>query len=398
MGRMGGSHSGAYRNPLSNSGLVKEHKLAREAIQNSVDARREDGIVQVHFRQQSVDEQRINQIAHHLQLLSPTGPTERGMSVQELGLAPGHFFEAALDADTHPQKILFIEDYQTLGLRRQLERLLTRHTTATTASSSASASTTRPKNPEAAHTDSAKAYTPTPPTPTPSPTTPSSIPATTPPSSTPPPHVIPAQAGIHRAADAPAPFVPDERGANAVSGVCPGRQGGATSVASARGCRALPHLSAHLRHSRAGGNPAAQPAPPCPFRPRRKGRERSERGMPGAAGRQRRPPPPTVLSFPRHEPRMALRQNGQDGRLTQRRIPKLSQQLRTRQRTQTSTPSHPERAPVVLFKSKLYLLSPSRYKVHLYRLSSLGLRLLNDDLLLTFHPHSLRVTRNKLYC
>ena len=116
MGRMGGSHSGAYRNPLSNSGLVKEHKLAREAIQNSVDARRENGIVQVHFRQQSVDEQRINQIADHLQLLSPTGPTERGMSVQALGLAPGHFFEAALDADTHPQKILFIEDYQTLGL------------------------------------------------------------------------------------------------------------------------------------------------------------------------------------------------------------------------------------------------------------------------------------------
>ena len=116
MGRMGGSHSGAYRNPLSNSGLVKEHKLAREAIQNSVDARREDGIVQVHFRQQSVDKQRIDHITNHLQLLSPTGPTERGMNVDELGLAPGHFFDAALDAETHPQKILFIEDYQTLGL------------------------------------------------------------------------------------------------------------------------------------------------------------------------------------------------------------------------------------------------------------------------------------------
>ena len=116
MGKMGGSHSGAYRNPLSNSGLVKEHKLAREAIQNSVDAGREGGVVRIRFRQQSVDEHRINQIADDLQLLSPTGPTERGMNVEELGLGVGHFFEAALDAETHPQNVLFVEDYDTLGL------------------------------------------------------------------------------------------------------------------------------------------------------------------------------------------------------------------------------------------------------------------------------------------
>ena len=120
MGKMGGSHSGAYRNPLSNSGLVKEHKLAREAIQNSVDARRESGVVRIRFRQQSVDEQRINQIAEYLQLLSPTGPTERGMNVEELGLGVGHFFEAALDAETHPQNVLFVEDYDTLGLGGKL--------------------------------------------------------------------------------------------------------------------------------------------------------------------------------------------------------------------------------------------------------------------------------------
>lgn len=120
MGKMGGSHSGAYRNPLSNSGLVKEHKLAREAIQNSVDAGREGGVVRIRFRQQSVDEQRINQIAEYLQLLSPTGPTERGMNVRELGLGAGHFFEAALDAETHPQNVLFVEDYDTLGLGGKL--------------------------------------------------------------------------------------------------------------------------------------------------------------------------------------------------------------------------------------------------------------------------------------
>ena len=120
MGKMGGSHSGAYRNPLSNSGLVKEHKLAREAIQNSVDARREGGVVRVRFRQQSVDEQRINQIADDLQLLIQTGPTERGLNVEGLGLEAGHFFEAALDADTHPQNVLFVEDYDTMGLGGKL--------------------------------------------------------------------------------------------------------------------------------------------------------------------------------------------------------------------------------------------------------------------------------------
>ena len=121
MGKMGGSHSGAYRNPISNSGLVKEHKLARETIQNSVDARREGGVVRVCFRQQSVDEQRINQIAEDLHLLSPNGPTERGLNAEGLGLGAGHFFEAALDAESNPQNVLFVEDYDTLGLGGKLD-------------------------------------------------------------------------------------------------------------------------------------------------------------------------------------------------------------------------------------------------------------------------------------
>ena len=53
--------------------------------------------------------------------------------------------------------------------------------------------------------------------------------------------VIPAQAGIHSGtqrhardmgAAAYAPFVPDERGANAVSGVCPGRRGARPQIAT----------------------------------------------------------------------------------------------------------------------------------------------------------------------
>lgn len=120
IGKMGGAHDGAYRNPLGNSGLLREHRLAREAIQNSVDARREDGVVRVHFRKESVDKIRIDQICEDLSLLSDLGPVDRGLDPEKLGLAPGNFFDASLDAEQNSQQILFIEDYGTLGLGGKL--------------------------------------------------------------------------------------------------------------------------------------------------------------------------------------------------------------------------------------------------------------------------------------
>ena len=96
IGKMGGAHDGAYRNPLGNSGLLREHRLAREAIQNSVDARREDRVVRVHFRKESVDKIRIDQICEDLSLLSDLGPVDRGLEPEKLGLAPGNFFDASL--------------------------------------------------------------------------------------------------------------------------------------------------------------------------------------------------------------------------------------------------------------------------------------------------------------
>ena len=82
-------------------------------------------------------------------------------------------------------------------------------------------------------------------------------------------YVIPAHAGIH------APFVPDERGANAVSGVCPGRRG-------------------------AGPQIATNPSPFAPSERRRVQAKQARKGMPGSDGR-RTPPSLHTPSFLRKQ-------------------------------------------------------------------------------------------------
>lgn len=116
IGEMGGAHDGAYRNPLTGSGLEAEHLLARESIQNSVDARREGEVVEVRFRLDTPSSERLQGLGNAIGLLEAGGPIERSMDAEDFGLSEADFFEAQLDADRKPQNILYIEDFGTHGL------------------------------------------------------------------------------------------------------------------------------------------------------------------------------------------------------------------------------------------------------------------------------------------
>lgn len=113
---MGGAHDGTYRHPLANTGLLNEHKLAREAIQNSVDARTDQGPVKVRFRREQADTGLMNSIGDTLNLWQDEGPLDRRVMGAGLGTGADGFFDAYLGSSTNPQSILYIEDYGTLGL------------------------------------------------------------------------------------------------------------------------------------------------------------------------------------------------------------------------------------------------------------------------------------------
>lgn len=113
----GDVHAGALLHPLdSAASLPPEHLLAREAIQNSVDARRANEPVRVRFRRQSVGEDRLSNIGDLLGLLDEGGPIDRKDRGAGLGLGTDDFFDAQLDSSTNPQSVLYIEDYGTEGL------------------------------------------------------------------------------------------------------------------------------------------------------------------------------------------------------------------------------------------------------------------------------------------
>lgn len=116
IGEMGGAHDGAYRNPLANSRLLREHKLAREAIQNSVDARRASEVVRVRFSMERVDKDQLEAIGSTLHLMDPSGPVERSQDITDFGVGESDFFEAQIDSDGKSQGILYIDDYGTHGL------------------------------------------------------------------------------------------------------------------------------------------------------------------------------------------------------------------------------------------------------------------------------------------
>ena len=115
-GKTSGAHDGALLNALEGSGLEREHMLAREAIQNSVDAKREDGHVHVRFRKETATRTRLQEISEVLGLARDGSPLHRCIEVPYLGLGKDDFFDAQLSGETSPQDVFFIEDSGTMGL------------------------------------------------------------------------------------------------------------------------------------------------------------------------------------------------------------------------------------------------------------------------------------------
>ena len=112
----GDVHAGALLHPLDGAALPPEHLLAREAIQNSVDARSGNKPVKVCFRRESADDDRLNLIGDLLGLLDEGGPIDRKDKDANLGLGKDDFFDAQLDPSAYHQSVLYIEDYGTEGL------------------------------------------------------------------------------------------------------------------------------------------------------------------------------------------------------------------------------------------------------------------------------------------
>ena len=119
MGPMGGAHHGAFLGPLNASVLPQEYLLAREAIQNSVDAKSDAAdVVKMRFVQRTLDRTTLDRLVSDVRLLSDDGPVDRYHANDEFrrGLSNGNFLEAAIDSDITSQNVVFIEDYGTVGL------------------------------------------------------------------------------------------------------------------------------------------------------------------------------------------------------------------------------------------------------------------------------------------
>ena len=117
MGDMGGSHHGVYLNSLNAAKFGTEILLAREAIQNSVDAYDDvSRTVKMRFTQSTLRSGSLSALAELLGLIDDGSPTDRSNTGIDLGLNDGNFLDAVLDPQNSTQHTLKIEDFGTLGL------------------------------------------------------------------------------------------------------------------------------------------------------------------------------------------------------------------------------------------------------------------------------------------
>lgn len=109
-GRRGGATGEAFANTLQATGMSAAAVLAREAIQNSVDAHESDEKVRIQFRRVSLVGAEKKAFVKSLAL--KPGLTERRKA---LHLPSGTCLDTFNDDDT-PLRLLYIEDYNTHGL------------------------------------------------------------------------------------------------------------------------------------------------------------------------------------------------------------------------------------------------------------------------------------------
>jgi len=110
---MGGATGEAFTNTLQGSGMPTESVLAREVIQNSCDAwySASDAKVKVVFRIKSLfgDEKRI--FLDSLGISNDFHPRKKSLGLYS------HNCLSYIDDDHHPLRLLYVEDYQTVGLK-----------------------------------------------------------------------------------------------------------------------------------------------------------------------------------------------------------------------------------------------------------------------------------------
>jgi hypothetical protein len=106
---MGGAAGEAYANTLKSPGMPQEHVLAREAIQNSVDAGIDAPKVTVRFRQRSL------MGAEKIEFVAAAGLASQAARVSELELATPNCLDT-LDDRTRPLELLYVEDHDATGL------------------------------------------------------------------------------------------------------------------------------------------------------------------------------------------------------------------------------------------------------------------------------------------
>src|SRR5690349_21393461 len=106
---MGGAAGEAYANPLKSQGMHPEHLLAREAIQNSVDASLGNQKVLVRFRSKALTS------TAKMHFIDATGLNEIAVRLPELDLQSQNCLET-LDKPRKRIPLLYVEDYNAEGL------------------------------------------------------------------------------------------------------------------------------------------------------------------------------------------------------------------------------------------------------------------------------------------
>src|SRR5882762_4827122 len=106
---MGGAAGEAYANTLRSPGMYPEHVLAREAVQNSVDAGIVGSKVAVHFRASAITGAK-KQI-----FVEATGIEEIAVRAGALELVGPNCLQS-LDKPRTPLQLLYVEDYNAEGL------------------------------------------------------------------------------------------------------------------------------------------------------------------------------------------------------------------------------------------------------------------------------------------
>ena len=109
---MGGARATTWQDTLEGSDLSTEARIAREAIQNSVDATLEGKKTGVLVWDKSLSGQEVTKFSDLIGLNSPGSPTTR---LSKLGLGDPNSFER-IRTGTGDIRVTIIEDYDTCGL------------------------------------------------------------------------------------------------------------------------------------------------------------------------------------------------------------------------------------------------------------------------------------------